>query len=399
MADKSISELVAATAVGSTDLFVLEQTGTAKKLTGQILENWLVSLADGHGGIQSIVYTPPVSPSLVGTLTITLADTTTATLNITNGKGISSITDYWKASSSGSSVPSSWSTTRESMTSTNKYLWHYQHIAYNDGSSTDTTKTVVGVYGDTGLQTYVWIRYSAVEPTQDSDVGTVPDKWIGIYCGTSSTAPTSYSSYEWYEYKGAKGDTGDASAVTASSISYQQSDSGTTVPTGEWTVLVPTPVQGKYLWTRISITFNAGSPITFYSVAHYGIDGTGAVSTVNDIAPDTNGNVEITADDILVEADGESIETHLTEIEAFVADNERKALYLTGVTCSAATGNFVNYSNSYITADHVLAECVFANRSAINTDVTWTTVNGSLTLNGTCSSATTCNIVLIKKDN
>ena len=54
MADKSIGELVAATGVTQTDLFVLEQSGTAKKLTGQILENWLVSFADGHGGIQSI---------------------------------------------------------------------------------------------------------------------------------------------------------------------------------------------------------------------------------------------------------------------------------------------------------------------------------------------------------
>ena len=33
MADKSIGELVSATSVGATDLFVLEQNNTAKKLT------------------------------------------------------------------------------------------------------------------------------------------------------------------------------------------------------------------------------------------------------------------------------------------------------------------------------------------------------------------------------
>ena len=54
MADKSVGELIAAQSVTPTDLFVLEQNGTAKKLTGQILENWLVSFADGHGGIHSI---------------------------------------------------------------------------------------------------------------------------------------------------------------------------------------------------------------------------------------------------------------------------------------------------------------------------------------------------------
>lgn len=76
-----------------------------------------------------------------------------------------------------------------------------------------------------------------------------------------------------------------------------------------------------------------------------------------------------------------------------------KCLYLTGIACSATTGNFVSYSNSAITANHVVAECVFANPAAITTDVTWTTAAGSLTLNGTCSTATTVNIVLVKKDN
>ena len=79
--------------------------------------------------------------------------------------------------------------------------------------------------------------------------------------------------------------------------------------------------------------------------------------------------------------------------------NKDKVLYLTDVPCSATTGNFVSYSNASITANHVVAECVFANPSAITTDVTWTTSAGAIVLNGTCSSATTCNIVLVKKDN
>ena len=188
MADKSISELVAATAVGSADLFVLEQTGTAKKLTGQILENWLVSFADGHGGIQDIVYTPPVSPSLVGTLTITLADETEYTVDVTNGNGIASIT---------------WTTSGTSGDGQN----HNATITYTDGTtSTFTIKD--GYKGDTGAQTYVWIRYASQQPTSDSDIGTTPDKWIGIYTGTASTAPSTYNSYTWYQYKGATGDTG-----------------------------------------------------------------------------------------------------------------------------------------------------------------------------------------------
>lgn len=78
---------------------------------------------------------------------------------------------------------------------------------------------------------------------------------------------------------------------------------------------------------------------------------------------------------------------------------QNKVLYFTGVACAATTGNFTSYSNAAITANHVVSECVFANPSAITTDVTWTTANGSVTLNGTCIAATTVNLVLVKKDN
>ena len=76
-----------------------------------------------------------------------------------------------------------------------------------------------------------------------------------------------------------------------------------------------------------------------------------------------------------------------------------QVLYFTSVACSATTGNFLTKSDVNITADHVVAECVFANPSAITTDVTWTTASGSVTLNGTCASATTANLVLVKKGN
>ena len=74
-------------------------------------------------------------------------------------------------------------------------------------------------------------------------------------------------------------------------------------------------------------------------------------------------------------------------------------LYFSGQACSALTGDFCTISNAKITANHVVAEAVFANPSAITTDVTWTTASGSLKLNGTCASATTVNIVLVKKNN
>lgn len=75
------------------------------------------------------------------------------------------------------------------------------------------------------------------------------------------------------------------------------------------------------------------------------------------------------------------------------------ALYFTSVACAATTGNFATVSNANITANHVVVSVEYANPSAITSDVTWTTANGSVTLNGTCASATTCAIVLVEKDN
>ena len=33
-----------------------------------------------------------------------------------------------------------------------KYLWNHEEIEYTDGTKTQTTKKVIGVYGDQGIQ-------------------------------------------------------------------------------------------------------------------------------------------------------------------------------------------------------------------------------------------------------
>ena len=70
-----------------------------------------------------------------------------------DGKGVNTITNYYLASSSSSGVTTStsgWTTTVQSMTSTNKYLWNYEVIAYTDGTNTTTTPTIIGVHGTNG---------------------------------------------------------------------------------------------------------------------------------------------------------------------------------------------------------------------------------------------------------
>jgi hypothetical protein len=273
MADKAISELVAAEQITATDMFVLEQNGTPKNLTGQVLLNWLTAAADGHGGIASIQKLKTVG--LADTYRITLADTTTFDFVVNNGKGISAIT---KKSTSG--------------------LVDTYAITYTDGTSGSYTVTN-GAKGDKGDAAYIWVKYASQKPTaSSSSFGDVPDDWMGIYVGTSTTAPTSYSSYKWYQIKGEKGDPGDPATLVSSTITYQVGDSGTVIPSGSWSSSVPAVTPGRYLWTRQVLQFNTGTPVTSYSVSRFGIDGSGAVSTVAGVAPDPSGNVPLTAADV-----------------------------------------------------------------------------------------------------
>lgn len=301
MADKAISELVAAEVVQARDLFVLEQDGAAKKLAGQTLENWLLQMAEGHGGIQSIA---KVSTSgLVDTYRITLADTSTVDFTVTNGRSITGITK----------------------TGTSGLVDTYQ-ITYNSGAATTFTVTN-GAKGDKGDNAYTWVKYASQEPTDAShSMGDIPDAWRGEYTGTAATAPTDWKQYKWYKIKGDKGDTGDPARLVSSSTTYMVSDSGTVIPSGSWQSSVPTVPQGKYLWTRVITSYNTGSPVTSYSVSRMGIDGSGAVSTVNSQSPDSNGNVKLTAADISTSS-GQSIQADL--------DGKQPTISVTGLLKAA----------------------------------------------------------------
>lgn len=285
MADKAISELVAAEQIKSTDMFVLEQDGTAKRLQGQTLLNWLTAAADGHGGISNIAKTG--TDGLVDTYTITLADTTTKTFTVTNGNGL---TAFEKLSTVG--------------------LVDTYRFTRSDGTYF-TFAVANGAKGDTGEASHVWIKYASQQPTASShSMGDLPDAWMGVYSGTAAEAPDDWQQYTWYQIKGEKGDTGAAATVTGTTAEYMVSDSGTIVPSGSWSTTIPTVLQGKYLWTRVTTTFNTGSPAVSYSVTRMGIDGTGSVSTVNDKSPDESGNVALTAADIATSG-GVSVEVKL----------------------------------------------------------------------------------------
>ena len=69
------------------------------------------------------------------------------------GNGISSITNYYLATSQQSGVTTStygWTTTPQTMTEEKKYLWNYEVFAYTDKPSYTVPPRIIGTYGDKG---------------------------------------------------------------------------------------------------------------------------------------------------------------------------------------------------------------------------------------------------------
>ena len=369
MANKQISQLPEASAVTIADLLVLEQSGAAKKVTGQTLLNNLATALDGHGGIVSIEQTASVG--LVDTYTITLADGTTATFTVTNGQdgtnGVSptitsaSITGGHRLTivdDDGTSTVDVMDGTdgtngtdgvtyTPSVSAAGVISWS------NDGGRVNPPPVnIKGETGAAGAATYTYIKWSDNQPTADTDMGDIPSDWLGIYVGVASTAPTHYTDYSWYKVKGETGATGES----IGSVVWLSNSSGSPQGTAGTTDTYQVKLSGNTVVGTFEVT--------------NGLNGSGLVDSVCGIAP-VNGDVTLTPTDI----GAASIPLHIS----------------TTITTSPAT-----ISNANITSTMRIVSIQFGTPSVVTKDVTWTTSDGSLVLGdaSTFSSSTTVDIIL-----
>lgn len=136
------------------------------------------------------------------------------------GNGISKIAEHYAVSTSNTTAPTAWSATVPTMTDTNKYLWNYETLTFTNGSTADTAKRVIGVYGDKG------------------NTGAKGDK-------------------------GNTGATGAAGKSIGSVINYYlatNASSGVTTSTAGWTTAVQSVSSSKkYLWNYEVIKYTDGS--------------------------------------------------------------------------------------------------------------------------------------------
>lgn len=92
---------------------------------------------------------------------------------------------------------------------------------------------------------------------------------------------------------GPVGPTGPVASIQSQATAYQNSSSGSVVPTGEWLDTQPVTPQGQYLWVRTTLTWSSGSTTVIYTVSRMGMDALGSVLSVCYFSPDSQGNVDI----------------------------------------------------------------------------------------------------------
>ena len=208
-------------------------------------------------------------------------------LNGTNGK-----TSYFHIKYSSVANP----TSSSQMTETpNTYIGTY--VDYVEADSSDPSKYtwsrfqgvqgdkgergIPGIDGTNGKTSYLHIAYAdSADGNTGFDVSNSTNKlYIGQYTDFNPTDSTDHTKYSWTKIKGdkgdtgAKGETGTSVKITAKSVTYQASTSGTTTPTGDWVANPPTVAKGQYLWTKTVVTYSDGNSTTAYSVAYQGMNG------------------------------------------------------------------------------------------------------------------------------
>lgn len=73
---------------------------------------------------------------------------------------------------------------------------------------------------------------------------------------------------------GAQGDKGETgNGIKSSTVTYQKSSSGTTIPTGTWSTTIPSVGAGEYLWTKTTLTYTDNTTEDSYSVGMMGATG------------------------------------------------------------------------------------------------------------------------------
>lgn len=182
-----------------------------------------------------------------------------------DGKGVQSVDVlYYLSSSSTSLSGGSWSTNSPTWVD-GKYIWSKTKVVYTDGSSIETNPACItggkGNTGDDGRGISSIVEEYYLSTSSNSLVGgswsTTPPAWEnGKYIWTRSVITYTDSTSTTTSPICSTGSTGETGiGVKSVAEQYYLSTSYSTPTGGSWQTYVPAWQDGKYIWTRVVITY------------------------------------------------------------------------------------------------------------------------------------------------
>lgn len=182
-----------------------------------------------------------------------------------DGKGVQSVDVlYYLSSSSTSLSGGSWSTNSPTWVD-GKYIWSKTKVVYTDGSSIETNPACItggkGNTGDDGRGILSIVEEYYLSTSSNSLVGgswsTTPPTWEnGKYIWTRSVITYTDSTSTTTNPICSTGSTGETGiGVKSVAEQYYLSTSYSTPTGGSWQTSVPAWQDGKYIWTRVVITY------------------------------------------------------------------------------------------------------------------------------------------------
>lgn len=268
--------------------------GTA---TSDSYNGWVqVKMDTADSSISCIANTPIKNGQRVAVLTTSSGQLKAIPIgsNIADAAIESVDVEYASGTSASTAPESGWSTDSPEWEQ-GRYIWQRTKTVTQSGSvSYSEPVCIQGAQGEAAIGvsstsvTYAVSSSGTVAPSSGW-TGEVPDASPGQYLWsrtvtyyTDGTESVSYG----VSYQGSNGQDGsdgapgapgadghDGVGIASSDVSWQASNSGTTVPTGTWSQSVPDIEPGQYLWTRTVWTYTDGDSTTTYSVSRFGENG------------------------------------------------------------------------------------------------------------------------------
>lgn len=204
--------------------------------------------------------------------------------NVVQDMVVKTETEYYISTSPTELSGGSWSLTSPTW-SAGKYIWtrtkstkksgkvEYSNPACTTGAPGKDGVGTPGTPGKDGKTSYLHIAYAnSADGTDGFSVSDSNGKlYIGQYTDFTEADSTDPKKYSWSKIKGTDGAAGVG--VKSSTVTYQASTSGTTIPSGSWVSTIPNVADGQYLWTRTVIAYTDGKTTTSYSVGKMGQNG------------------------------------------------------------------------------------------------------------------------------